>query len=51
MALPMHLIKIDLKFSKRASHHARREVGQFDWSIVIPQWEKLLAMAAKGQGQ
>lgn len=33
--------------AERLSHNARRKVVQFDWSVVLPQWQMLLETVAE----
>jgi glycosyltransferase involved in cell wall biosynthesis len=34
--------------AERLSHNARQKAEQFDWSVILPQWEALLTSVAQG---
>lgn len=38
---------MDPKLAERLSHNARATVERFDWSIVLPRWERLLLEAGQ----
>jgi glycosyltransferase involved in cell wall biosynthesis len=33
--------------AERISYNARRKADQYDWSIILPKWEELLASVSK----
>lgn len=43
MAAMLNRIMIEPGLGKRLSNNAREKVKMFDWSVVLPQWETLLA--------
>jgi glycosyltransferase involved in cell wall biosynthesis len=46
MARAIRRILTEPGLSKRLSFNARSKVEAFDWSKILPQWEKLLAAVA-----
>ena len=42
MASAIHRILTEPGLSARLSENARRQVEQYDWSVVLPEWERLL---------
>ncbi len=47
MAGAVRRILAEPDLSQRLSCNARRKVAQFDWSAVLPHWDKLLNSAAQ----
>jgi glycosyltransferase involved in cell wall biosynthesis len=47
MAAAIRRVLTEPGLAARLSHNARRKAEQFDWSRILPQWENLLADAAK----
>ncbi len=45
MATAVRRILTDATLAARLSQNARRKAEQFDWSLVMPQWESLLMTA------
>ena len=43
MANAIRRILTEPGLAERLSHNARKKAEQFDWSVVLPQWEKLLS--------
>ena len=48
MAGAIRRIMTEPGLAERLSRNARAKAGQFDWSIVRPQWETLLTAVAEG---
>jgi glycosyltransferase involved in cell wall biosynthesis len=42
MATAVHRLLTEPGLAERLSRNARRKAEQFDWSIILPQWEALL---------
>jgi glycosyltransferase involved in cell wall biosynthesis len=51
MAKAVNRVLTEPGLAERLSHNARKKVEQFDWSIILPQWEDLLAAVANGKRQ
>ena len=49
MAEAVRRIIIEPDLAKRLSCNARRKAEQFDWSVILPRWEKLLHSVAPPQ--
>jgi glycosyltransferase involved in cell wall biosynthesis len=47
MAAAVGRILTEPGLAEHLSRNARRKVEQFDWSLILPQWEKLLGRVAK----
>jgi glycosyltransferase involved in cell wall biosynthesis len=47
LASAVHRILLDDELAERLSHQARAKVEQYDWSVVLPQWNRLLATVAE----
>ena len=43
MATAIRRLLCEPRLSERLSRNARQKVKQFDWSVIFPQWEELLA--------
>ena len=50
MALAVRRILTEPGLGEHLSRQARRKAERFDWSVILPQWEKLLAAAVGGSG-
>lgn len=48
MADAVRRLLTDPNIARRLSHNARKKAEQFDWSVMFPQWEKLLMSVAEG---
>ncbi|GJL62962.1 MAG: hypothetical protein NPIRA04_16160 [Nitrospirales bacterium] len=48
MATAVRRILTEPGLAEHLSRNARRKAELFDWSIVLPQWKKLLKSVAKG---
>ena len=48
MAAAVHRVLKEPALGARLSSNAREKVEQLDWSTVLPQWEALLALVARG---
>lgn len=48
MAVAVRKLLTDPALANRLSRNARRKAEQFDWSIILPQWESLLLEVAHG---
>ncbi len=46
MANAVRRILTEPDLAERLSRNARKKVEQFDWSVVLPQWETLFSQAA-----
>lgn len=46
MAAAVRRILTDRPLAERLSRNARRKAEQFDWSLIMPQWQSLLQAAA-----
>jgi glycosyltransferase involved in cell wall biosynthesis len=46
MAKAVQRILVEAGLAERLSHNARRKAEQFDWSNILPRWEKLLTDVA-----
>jgi glycosyltransferase involved in cell wall biosynthesis len=46
MAAAVHRLLTEPSLAQRLSRNARKKVEQFDWSIILPQWESLLMEVA-----
>ena len=42
MATAVRCLLTEPGLAERLSHNARQKAEQFDWSIILPQWEALL---------
>ena len=49
MAQAVRRILTEPGLGEHLSRQARRKAEQFDWSVILPRWEKLLAGAASGE--
>ena len=47
MAAAVRRILREPSLAERLSRNARAKAEQFDWSVILPQWEKLLMKAAR----
>jgi glycosyltransferase involved in cell wall biosynthesis len=47
MASAVSRILTEPGLAEHLSRNARRKVEQFDWSLILPQWEQLLVKVAK----
>jgi glycosyltransferase involved in cell wall biosynthesis len=47
MAAAVRRILLEPGLASRLSQNARRKAEQFDWSIILPQWEELLTAVAE----
>ncbi len=47
MAAAVRRLLTEAGLAERISSNARRKVEQFDWSIILPQWEELLNKVAQ----
>jgi len=47
MAAAVRRLLTEAGLAERISSNARRKVEQFDWSIILPQWERLLIDVAQ----
>jgi glycosyltransferase involved in cell wall biosynthesis len=48
MAAAVHRILTEPALAERLSRNARSKAEQFDWSIIFPQWERLLGSLIEG---
>ena len=48
MAAAVKRIITEPGLAEKLSGNARKEVEQFDWSIILPQWENLISRVAEG---
>jgi glycosyltransferase involved in cell wall biosynthesis len=49
MAAAVRRILLEPRLAEHLSHNARAKSKQFDWSVILPQWEQvLIELAAKG---
>jgi glycosyltransferase involved in cell wall biosynthesis len=46
MAAAVGRILSEPGLAERLSRNARANAEQFDWSVILPQWERLLAEVA-----
>lgn len=46
MAAAVRRILVEPELAERLSRNARQKAEQFDWSVILPQWEKLLREVA-----
>jgi glycosyltransferase involved in cell wall biosynthesis len=51
MAAAVRRLMTEDGLAERISRNARRKVEQFDWSIILPQWETLLSDVAARSGE
>jgi glycosyltransferase involved in cell wall biosynthesis len=51
MAEAVRRIIIEPDLAKYLSCNARRKAEQFDWSVILPRWEKLLRSVAHSQSE
>ena len=49
MAAAVRRILTEPGLAERLSHNARCKVEQFDWSVILPQWEQLMLSVAEGR--
>jgi glycosyltransferase involved in cell wall biosynthesis len=49
MANAVHRILTEPGLAERLSRNARMKAEQFDWSVILPRWEKLLTSVANGK--
>ncbi|MFZ5447036.1 MAG: glycosyltransferase family 4 protein [Thermodesulfobacteriota bacterium] len=49
MAAAVRRILTEPGLAERLSFNARKKAEQFDWSIILPQWEALLTKVAQGK--
>jgi len=47
MAAAVHRLLTERDLAGKISENAHKKVAAFDWSIVLPKWEKLLASAGR----
>jgi glycosyltransferase involved in cell wall biosynthesis len=47
MAAAVHRLIMEPNLAERLSRNARHKVEQFDWSVILPQWESLLLSVAE----
>ena len=47
MTMAVRRILIDPGLAERLSRNARRKAEQFDWTVILPQWETLLTAVAE----
>lgn len=50
MAAAVRRILTEPGLAQRLSQNARQKVEQFDWSVILPQWEAQLSAVAAGVG-
>jgi glycosyltransferase involved in cell wall biosynthesis len=51
MAAAVRRILTEPGLAERLSRNARQKAEQFDWAIILPQWEALLTRVAQGKEQ
>ena len=51
IAAAVHRLLTEPGLAARLSHNARRKAAQFDWSSVLPQWERVLASLISEAGR
>jgi len=51
MAFAVRRILTEPGLAVRLSQNARNKVEQFDWSVILPQWEALFLQVINGQGE
>lgn len=49
MASAVRRILTEPDLAERLSHNARKKAEQFDWSVILPQWERLLTDVTAGR--
>jgi glycosyltransferase involved in cell wall biosynthesis len=49
MAAAVRRILTDPGLAERLSHNARAKAEQYDWSVILPQWEQILIKANRGR--
>jgi glycosyltransferase involved in cell wall biosynthesis len=49
MAAAVRRLLTEEGLAARISRNARRKAEQFDWSVILPQWEALLKGVAAGR--
>jgi glycosyltransferase involved in cell wall biosynthesis len=49
MALAVRRILKEPTLAAKLSQNARRKAEEFDWSVILPQWEALLTAVAEGR--
>jgi glycosyltransferase involved in cell wall biosynthesis len=49
MAAAVRRLLTEPGLARRLSENARKKAAQFDWRIIMPQWESLLAAVAAGR--
>lgn len=49
MAAAVRRILTEPGLAERLSRNARKKAEQFDWSVILPQWEALLTAVAEGR--
>lgn len=49
MAQTIHRILTEPGLSRRLSENARQKVEQFDWALILPQWEYLIDTVVENQ--
>jgi glycosyltransferase involved in cell wall biosynthesis len=48
MAAAVRRILREPGLAERLSRNARAKAEQFDWAVILPQWERVLAEVARG---
>jgi glycosyltransferase involved in cell wall biosynthesis len=48
MAIAVRRLLTEPGLAERLSRNGRQKAEQFDWSIILPQWEALLISVAQG---
>jgi glycosyltransferase involved in cell wall biosynthesis len=49
MAAAVRRLLAEPGLARRLSENARKKAAQFDWTIIMPQWESLLTSVAEGR--
>jgi glycosyltransferase involved in cell wall biosynthesis len=51
MAAAVRRLLTESGLAERLSRNARAKAEQFDWSLILPQWERLLTEVVQGRRQ